>query len=106
MDSLLRTVSYDASVPVASPPASAVAPTENVPVNAGTNFAEKAGSLRQAVGDGLRNTAVVLLSGVFKIVESILDFGDDDDDDFSPRGGADRSFNRWLDDRDRWRRDG
>ena len=29
---------------------------------------------------------------------------DDDDDDHSPRGRADQSFNQWLDARDRWRR--
>lgn len=107
MDALLRTVSYDTSVPQASPSVLAAAKTQYPAADAKTSFAEKAGSIRQAVSDGLKTTAGVLLYGVFKLVKSALRFDDDDDDDdCSPRGRADQRFNQWLDDRDRWRRDG
>lgn len=65
--------------------------------------------MRQAVVDGLKTTAGVLLYGVFKVIESALGFDDDDDDDdydvYTPRGRADRNFNQWLDARERWRED-
>lgn len=105
MDALLDTVSYETTVPAATPPVSTTAKSDLSVADSGARIAEKAGSLGQAVVDGLKVTAGVLLYGVFKVVESALGFDDDDDDDFTPRGRADQNFNQWLDLRDRWRRD-
>jgi hypothetical protein len=107
MDSLLSTVSYDTSVPAATPPPSATPNSDNAAASSRTRFTEKANSLRQAVVDGLKTTAGVLLFGVFRVIESALGFDDDDDDYdvYTPRGRADRNFNQWLDARERWRED-
>ena len=107
MDTVLQTVSYETSSPQESRPRPADAPTRGPVADVGFNFAEKAGSFGQAVGDGLKTAAGVLFLGVFKIIESSLGFDDcDDNDRDSPRGKADHSFNQWLDSRERWRRDG
>lgn len=109
IDTLLHTVSYETSVPQASQSIPADAPSRGAVADVGTSFKEKAGSFGQTVRDGLKTTAGVLFLGVFKIVESSLGLDDDEKDDGdrdSPRGRADRRFNQWLDNRDRWREDG
>ena len=101
VDTLLRAVSYDTTFPPASPTTPPADATPASPVRPSIKVGEKASSLRQTVGDGLKATAGLLLLGAFKIVESALG----GDDDSTVRGEADSNFNRWLDDRERWRRD-
>ncbi|WP_231846268.1 hypothetical protein [Rhodopirellula baltica] len=110
MDAILKTVVYDTSVPVipasfpvafsSSTPATsepaASAPKPNV------TFAERTKATGRFVGDGLKATAGLILLGGIKIVESSLGLGDDDSPSY---GSADRNFNQWLDDRDRWRKE-
>jgi len=104
VDTLLRAVSYDTTVPPVEQgtPIEGVAPSS--PVSSGISIKEKASSVGQIVTNGLKATAGLVLLGGFKIVESALGLDDDDDIDGStPRGRADRSFNGWVDDRERWR---
>ena len=105
MDALLNAVSYDTSVPRGSQSVASPTQTQSTPIDAGSRIADRTRSLRQAVDDGLKTTAYLLLLGVIKVVEWTLGSDDDDDEVHSPRGQADRNFNQWIGDRERWRRE-
>jgi hypothetical protein len=108
MDAILKTVVYDTSVPVI-PASFPVASSSSTPATSEpaasapkpkVTFAERTKAAGRFVGDGLKATAGLILLGSIKIVESSLGLGDDDSTSY---GSADRNFNQWLDDRDRWR---
>ncbi|WDQ15473.1 hypothetical protein [Rhodopirellula sp. P2] len=109
MDAILKTVVYDTSVPVipASFPVaySSSTPATSEPAASApklkVTFAERTKATGRFVGDGLKATAGFILLGGIKIVEASLGLGDDDSTSY---GSADRKFNQWLDDRDRWRK--
>lgn len=111
-DTLLRTVSYETpatSAPSAPPPqpTAELDPHQRAsPVRTRASLSEKAGSLGEFVGDGLKATAAFVSYGVFKIALATLGLDDDKKEDSStPRARADRNLNQWIDERDRWERD-
>ncbi len=112
-DSLLRNVSYDTSdhsVAQASsqaemiPQAAGGASLDQKKKMIGQGMMDNVVPAVRAVGNGLKATAGFVFVGLFKVVNSA--FEDDDEPDLSTaRGRADENFNRWLDSRDRWRRE-
>jgi hypothetical protein len=110
---ILQTLTYDTSFPPVTPvppvdpmdesvgasqtQASAPRKTVATPTKSETTFL---GNIR----DGLRTTRDLVLLGTITVIEAIFGFYDPPEDS-SPRGQADRNLNKWLDDRDRWRRE-
>jgi hypothetical protein len=104
IDTILKTVSYDTSVP-ASPAPSKVQTTSLVePIDTNTTMPDRVQSVQKIVSKGFRTTVGVVMFGVIKVVESALG-NDDDDEDSTPRGKADQNLRQWIDERDRWRSD-
>jgi len=110
---ILQKLTYDTSfppitdVPPVDPPVeSAGAPqtqasvprkTVATPTKSETTFLDN-------IRDGLRTARDLVLLGTITVIEAIFGFHDPPFDS-SPRGQADRNLNKWLDDRDRWRRE-
>ena len=68
-----------------------------------SSFANKARTVRVFVADGLKTTVGLVFYGMFKLIQNALDRDDKKEYENSPRGRADRNFDRWLEQRDRWR---
>ncbi|MEM6471269.1 MAG: hypothetical protein AAF802_17035 [Planctomycetota bacterium] len=109
LESIIQAVSYDTSIPDEHP-RSYIGTSETrdrpvEPLPGPPQLTERLASFRETVGDGVRATLGFVFLGLIKIVGAALDSGDDEDFSTS-RSQADRNFNQWLDDRERWRRNG
>ena len=109
-NTLLRTVSYETAAPTSPSAPPLQQPVEldwqqhASPVRTGTSLSEKAGSLAEFVGDGLKATVGFVFYGVFKIASATLGLDDKHEDSSTPRAKADRNLDQWIDERDRWER--
>jgi hypothetical protein len=103
IDALLAGVIYDTSVSQELESSStAVVPTKQATVGSNSSIRARLGSFREAVVDGVKVTACLMLYAVLSIADAML--GSDDADD--SRGRADRDLNQWIDDRDGWLSEG
>ncbi len=103
-DTLLQSVTYDTSLPPL-PHAQTVSYVQ--PDSTETqdpDLQPEPRSIGKSVGDGVKATAALVVWGMIKVVESTLGFDDDKNDDSTPRGRADQDRDRWIADRDRWKK--
>lgn len=104
INDMLRTVSYDARMPVqpdVSSPSLADVPAVDPSIQP-----PHSGPISGKVKSGLKSTSGWMMRLVSGIFESAFGLNDHEEIDTSTsRGRADLSFNRWTEARERWRKD-
>ena len=113
IDTLLQSVAYESSTPpaqLASQSRVEPRPVDRTPDAADQTLADVqrlASGARNIIGSSLRSVASGISFPKFSIaglIDAMLGI-DDDDDSYpaTPQGRADRNFDQWMKDRERWR---